>query len=156
MARRGILVIGGGLAIAAMLTAASFAQKAPDPLVGTWTVTGHNVHECVISYPSGTLEVGAPPQPGGDYPVRVRQSWRSVALPGCPEPESTGETTDLQGAIRRQGNRVALVVRNAEGQVLGPWGYEIEGNSLRFICEPCVKTNFRWVRRSGEAAGPRR
>ena len=138
----------GGAALLALLAGASFAQKAPDPLVGNWTVTGFNVHECHIAYPTGTMEVRPPPQQGGDYPVRVRQAWRIEARPGCPEPESTGEKNELEGAIRRQGNRVALVVRNAEGRVLGPWGYEIEGNTLRFLCEPCVKTSFRWIRGS--------
>ena len=147
--RRTIFSILGGAACAALIATAATAQKAPtpaDPLVGLYGVTGQNVHECRVSIPSGTLEVRAPERPGGDYPVRVRQSWRTQPLPGCPEPESPSESWDYEGALRRQGNLVALVLRGPDGRVLGPWGYQIEGNALRFICESCVKTNFRWVR----------
>lgn len=144
--RSAILGLLGGTAAAVLLAAAPLAQKAPDPLVGTWRVTGHNVFPCEVSYPTGTLEVSPPPRPGGDYPVRLRQSWRTEALPGCPEPRNPTEAPVLEGELRRRGNLVALVVRNAEGRVLGPWGYEMEGQSLRFLCERCVKTSFRWVR----------
>jgi len=155
--RRTIFSILGGATLAALLAGGAIAQKgpeqpqrpaAPDPLVGTWTITGHNVHQCVASYPTGTMVVRPPTEAGGDYPVRARHVWRNEALPGCPPPGSPGEQTDLEGAIRRQGNQVALVLRAADGRVLGPWGYVIEGNTLRFLCETCVKTSFRWVRQS--------
>lgn len=152
MVRRRVFSILGGLGLAALVAGGALAQKGPqqqqgqDPLVGNWRITGANVHNCVASYPTGTMVVRPPAQPGGDYTVRARHVWRNEALPGCPQPENPGEQTDMEGAIRRQGNRVALVLRDAQGQVHGPWGYILEGNTLRFQCESCIKTNFRWVR----------
>lgn len=147
--RRTVFTMLGGAALAALLASAAWAQKgpqAPDPLVGVWRITGHNVHRCVVSIPTGTMIVRPPAQPGGDYTVRARHLWRNEALPGCPPPDSPGEQTDMEGAIRRQGNRVALVLRGGDGRVHGPWGYVLEGNTLRFQCETCIKSNFQWVR----------
>lgn len=150
MTRRGMIGRILGLAAGvALLAGSAVAQKAPDPLVGTWTVTGQNVHECRVSIPAGSMEVRPPAQPGGDYPVRVRQSWRTLPLPGCPEVTQPGESWDFEGMIRRRGGVVALALRDRDGRVLGPWGYQLEGNTLRFLCEECVKTSFRWVRQQG-------
>lgn len=147
--RRRVFSILGGAAMAALIAGGALAQKGPqvqDPLVGTWGITGQNVHQCVVSIPTGTMIVRPPSRPGGDYPVRARHLWRNEALPGCPPPESPGEQTDMEGAIRRQGNQVALVLRGADGRIHGPWGYILEGNTLRFQCETCIKTSFQWVR----------
>lgn len=123
------------------------AQKAADPMLGVWRVAGQNVLECMLSTPTGTMEVLRPTGDGA-YAVRLATTWRREALPNCPAPEEPAGEMNVEGTLRRAGSRLTLEVVLPDGQRGGPWTYELEqgGGAMRFICPECIKTTFRWER----------
>lgn len=151
MARRTVYSMLGGLALAGLVAGSALAQKgpqqAPDPMLGTWRVSGQNVVDCRLSTPTGSLQV-LRANGDGTYAVRLALTWRSEALPNCPPPEQPTSEVNAEGTIRREGRRVTLEIVFANGERGGPWDYEMEqgDRAMRFQCQQCIKTTFRWER----------
>lgn len=136
-----------GAALLCLPAAAGLAQKAPDPMLGIWRISGQSVVECMLDTPAGTMEV-LRPLGDGAYAVRLSTTWRHEALPNCPPPDPETGGVNAEGTLRRSGRRVTLEILRPNGERGGPWTYELEpgDQAMRFLCPECIKTTFRWER----------
>lgn len=156
--RWGMRVLLGGALLASM-AATALAQKPPaapgpagDRLAGYWVFNRQTEADCRVTRMMAGMLVR--PGPRGDYVVTSRRAMRQTAGRGCPPMGASEKVEDLEGAMRVQGDLVAVVLRGRDGR-MHTFGYRLGENTLTAECTDCIERGTPWRRTRQETPPPR-
>ena len=136
-----------GAALLSVSSTTGRAQQRPDPMLGSWRAAGQTVTACLVSTSSGAMRVVRHLHDEA-YAVRVVLSWRHAARPGCPALDAAVTRVAADGILEGAGNSMTLRIASPVGEYVGHWTYELEqgARAMRYVCQECAGSGFRWVR----------